>query len=149
MSITENRKARYDYFIEDEYVAGVMLEGWEVKAIRAKQISLQEAYVFLKDGAFYLLGAHITPLIYASTHVKTDPVRTRKLLLNKAEINKISGKIAKAGYTVVPLNMHFENGKIKLKIGLAKGKKQYDKRATEKERDADREVQQAMKRDES
>jgi SsrA-binding protein len=145
MSITENRKAFHEYFIEDRFRAGIILEGWEVKAIRAKQVSLQEAYVFFRDGAFFLLGCHISPLTQASTHVKTEATRTRKLLLNHAEIDKIHGKVQKAGYTVMPLNMHFHNGKIKLEIGLAKGKKLHDKRATEKERDTQREVQQAMR----
>lgn len=145
MSITENRKAFHEYFVEDRFRAGIILEGWEVKAIRAKHISLQEAYVFFRDGAFYLLGAHISPLTQTSTHVKVDPTRTRKLLLNKAEIDRIYGKVQKAGYTVVPLNMHFFNGKIKVDIGLAKGKKLHDKRASEKERDGQLEVQRAMR----
>jgi SsrA-binding protein len=145
MTIAQNRKAFHEYFIEDRFEAGLMLEGWEVKALRAKHISLQEAYVILKDGAFYLFGAHITPLAMASTHVAKDPTRTRKLLLNKKEIEKLVGKITRAGYTVMPLNMHFKNGRIKLEIGLAKGKKQHDKRAVDKERDVKREVDQAMK----
>ena len=124
-----------------------MLLGWEVKAIRAGRVSLQEAYVFFRDGAFYLLGSHISPLPEASTHIKPDATRTRKLLLNKAEINKLSGKVAVSGYTVVALNMHYHNGRIKLEIGLAKGKKQHDKRASEKERDAKRTVERAMKGD--
>lgn len=145
MSITENRKAFHDFFIEDRFEAGVMLEGWEVKAIRAKRISLQESYVIFQNGSFHLFGAHISPLPQASTHTVVDPVRTRKLLLNQKEIDRMSGKVAKAGYTVVPLNLHFANGRIKLEIGLAKGKKQYDKRASEKERDATREAQRAMR----
>lgn len=145
MSITENRKAFHEYFIEEQLRAGIILEGWEVKAIRAKQVSLQEAYVFYKDGDFYLLGAHITALKQASTHVKTDPTRTRKLLLNRKEIDRLHGKVQRAGYTVVPVNMHFEAGKIKLMIGLAKGKKLHDKRASEKEADAKREAQRAVR----
>lgn len=145
MTIADNKKAFHDYFIEDRFEAGMMLEGWEVKALRAKHISLQESYVIFKDGAFYLFGAHITPLITTSSHVRTDATRTRKLLLNKAEIDKLSGKVARAGYTVVPLNMHFKNGRIKLEIGLAKGKKQHDKRATEQDRDVKRDIDRAMK----
>jgi len=147
MTIAENRKALHDYFIEDRFEAGIMLEGWEVKAILAKHISLQESYVIFRDGAFHLFGAHIKPLVQASTHIKADPTRTRKLLLHKNEINKMSGKIKQAGYTVVPLNLHFSNGKIKLEIGLAKGKKQHDKRAVEKERDVNREIHRAMRGD--
>jgi len=145
MSIVENRKAFHDYFIETRFQAGLILEGWEVKAIRAGRASLQEAYVFFRDGAFYLLGSHISPLPEASTHIKPDATRTRKLLLNQAEIDKMSGKVSVAGYTVVPLNMHYHKGRIKLEIGLAKGKKQHDKRATEKEREGKREVERAMK----
>ena len=147
MSIIQNRKAFHEYFIEDKYEAGIMLEGWEVKAIRAGRANLKEAYVIVKDGALYLLGSHISPLISASTHILPDPVRTRKLLLHAAEISKLIIKVQRAGYTLMPLNMHFKGGRVKLEIGLAKGKKQHDKRATERERDASREAQQAMKKD--
>lgn len=147
MSIVQNKKAFHDYFIEDRYEAGLVLEGWEVKAIRAGRANLKEAYVIVKDGALYLLGSHISPLTSASTHILPDPVRTRKLLLHAAEINKLIGKVQRAGYTLMPLNMHFRGGRVKLEIGLAKGKKQHDKRATERERDASREAQQAMKKD--
>ncbi|MBI1173882.1 MAG: SsrA-binding protein SmpB [Sideroxydans sp.] len=147
MSIIQNKKAFHDFFIEDRYEAGLMLEGWEVKAIRAGRAQLKEAYVTVKDGALYLFGAHISPLPTASTHIVPDPVRTRKLLLHAAEIDKLTGKVQRAGYTLMPLDMHYKNGRIKLEIGLAKGKKQHDKRATERDRDAVREAQMAMKKE--
>ncbi len=147
MSIVQNKKAFHDYFIEDRYEAGLMLQGWEVKAIRAGRANLKEAYVTVKDGALYLFGSHISPLTAASTHIVPDPVRTRKLLLHEAEINKLIGKVQRAGYTLMPLNMHFKGGLVKLEIGLAKGKKQHDKRATEKEREGQREAQRAMKKE--
>jgi len=146
MSIVENKKAFFDYFIEERFEAGLVLEGWEVKAIRAGRAQLKEGYVVLQQGAFYLIGSHISALASASTHVNPDPVRTRKLLLNGDEINKLIGKVEQRGYTLVPLNLHYKGGRIKLDIGLAKGKKQHDKRATEKERDEKREAQQAMKK---
>ena len=147
MSIVQNKKAFHDYFIEDRYEAGLVLQGWEVKAIRAGNINLKEAYVTIKDGALHLFGSHISPLKTASTHILPDPTRTRKLLLHEAEISKLIGKVQRAGYTLMPLNMHFKGGRVKLEIGLAKGKKLHDKRATEKERDAKHEAQQAMKRE--
>lgn len=146
MSIVDNKKAFFDYFIEDRYEAGLVLHGWEVKAIRAGRAQIKEGYVVLQNGAFYLIGAHISPLNSASTHVTPDTVRTRKLLLNAAEIDKLIGKVEQRGYTVVPLNLHYSKGNVKLDIGVAKGKKQYDKRATEKEKDGKREQQQAMKK---
>lgn len=146
MSIVQNKKAFHDYFIEDRYEAGLVLEGWEVKAIRAGRANLKEAYVTVKDGALYLFGSHISPLATASTHILPDPVRTRKLLLHAAEIDKLIGKVQRAGYTLIPLEMHYKGGRVKLDIGLAKGKKQHDKRATEKEREGQREAQQAMKK---
>lgn len=146
MSIVQNKKAHFDYFIEERYEAGLVLEGWEVKAIRAGRAQIKEGYVILKDGAFHLIGAHISPLESASTHVNPDPVRTRKLLLNQDEIDKLIGKVEQRGYTLVPLNLHFNKGRIKLEVGLAKGKKQHDKRETEKERDWKREKEQLMKR---
>ncbi len=146
MSIIQNKKAFHEYFIEDKYEAGIMLEGWEVKAIRAGRAQLKEAYITSKEGALFLFGAHISPLISASTHIHPDPVRTRKLLLHKAEIEKIILKVQRAGYTVMPLDMHYKAGRVKLTIGLAKGKKLHDKRVTEKEKDARREVAQAMKK---
>jgi SsrA-binding protein len=146
MSIVDNRKAFHDYFIEEKYEAGLVLEGWEVKSIRAGKVQIKEAYVILRNGAFWLFGAHISPLQSCSTHVLPDPTRTRKLLLNQAEINKLIGKVERAGYTLVPLDMHYKAGRIKLQIGLAKGKKQHDKREASKERDAQREIQRAMRK---
>jgi len=146
MSIVQNKKAFHEFFIEDKHEAGIMLEGWEVKAIRAGRAQLKEAYVIAKDGELFLIGSHISPLPNASTHIHPDPVRTRKLLLHKLEIDRIIGKVKRAGYTMMPLDMHYKNGRVKLEIGLAKGKKQHDKRATEKEREGKREAQQAMKK---
>lgn len=146
MSIVDNKKAFFDYFIEERYEAGIVLEGWEVKAIRAARAQIKEGYVILKQGELYLIGAHISALPEASTHVNADPVRTRKLLLNHDEIKKLVGKIEQRGYTLVPLNLHFKGGLIKLEIGLAKGKKQHDKRDVEKEKDWKREQEQLMKK---
>ncbi len=145
MSIANNKKAFHDFFIEDQLQAGLVLEGWEVKAIRAGRVQLKESYIHWKKGAFYLVGCHITALPTASTHVKPDPVRQRKLLLNQSEINKLIGKTERAGYTIVPLNMHYHKGRIKIDIGLAKGKKQHDKRQSLKEADWKREKQRLMK----
>lgn len=145
MSIVDNRKAFHDFFIEDRFEAGLVLQGWEVKAIRAGRAHLKEAYVIVRGAELFLLGAHITPLTAASTHVTADPTRTRKLLLNAAEIAKLIGKVERAGYTLVPLDMHYKKGLIKLEVGLAKGKKQYDKRATEREREWQREKQRIVK----
>jgi SsrA-binding protein len=145
MTIAENKKAFFDYFIEERYEAGLVLEGWEVKAIRASRAQIKEGYVILKQGAFYLIGAHISALPEASTHVNPDPVRTRKLLLHEEEIKKLIGRVEQRGYTLVPLNLHYKGGRIKLEIGLAKGKKQHDKRDAERDKDAKREQQQAMK----
>lgn len=147
MSIIQNKKAFHDYFVEDRYEAGLVLEGWEVKAIRAGRANLKEAYVTVKDGALYLFGSHISPLATASTHILPDPLRTRKLLLHAAEIGKLIGKVQRAGYTLMPLDMHYKGGRIKLEIGLAKGKKVHDKRATEKEQEAKREAAQALKKE--
>lgn len=145
MSITVNKKAFHDYFIEEKHEAGMALEGWEVKAIRAGRMNIKESYVIIKGGELFLIGMHITPLLTASTHVTPDPTRTRKLLLHEREIMKLIGKVERAGYALVPLDLHFTRGRIKLEIGLAKGKKQYDKRADELERDSKREAQRAMK----
>ncbi|NJN39713.1 MAG: SsrA-binding protein SmpB [Gammaproteobacteria bacterium] len=145
MSIVENRKAFHDYFIEERYEAGVALEGWEVKAIRAARAQLKEAYVVIRGQEIFLIGAHISPLGSASTHVNPDPVRTRKLLLHAEQINRLIGKVEQAGYTLVPLNLHYAKGRIKLEVGLARGKKQYDKRATEKEREWNREKQRVLR----
>ncbi len=145
MSIAQNKKAFFDYFIEEKYEAGIVLEGWEVKAIRDNRVNLKEAYVIIQRGEIYLIGCHVTPLGAASTHVRPDAIRTRKLLLHKEEIAKLIGKVERAGYTLVPLDMHYKNGRIKIQIGLAKGKKQYDKRQAEKEKDWKREQGAIMK----
>lgn len=145
MSIVDNRKAFHDYFIEERHEAGLVLEGWEVKAIRAGRAQIKEAYVIIRSGELYLIGAHISPLTHASTHVKPDPVRTRKLLMHAGEISKLIGKVERAGYALLPLDLHYSKGRIKLSLGLGKGKKQYDKRETEKQRDWDREKQRLLK----
>jgi len=145
MSIVENRKALHDYFIEERYEAGLALAGWEVKAIRAGRAQLKEAYVIVRNGEVYLIGAHITPLTAASTHVNADPTRSRKLLLHAEEIRRLIGKVERAGYTLVPLNLHYSGGRVKLNIGLARGKKQYDKRETEKKKEWQREQQRLIK----
>ena len=145
MSIVENRKAFHDYFVEERYEAGLVLEGWEVKAIRAGRVHLKEAYVVLKTAEPFVIGMHISPLTSASTHVHADPTRSRKLLLNAEEIRKLIGKVEQRGYTLVPLDLHYSKGRVKLAIGLAKGKKQHDKREGEKERDWQREQQRLMR----
>jgi SsrA-binding protein len=145
MSIVENRKAFHDYFVEERFEAGIALEGWEVKAIRAGRAQLKEAYVILSNSEVFLIGAHISPLPTASTHVQPDPTRTRKLLLNASEINKLIGAVERAGYTLVPINLHYARRRIKLEIGLAKGKKQHDKREAEKDRDWKREQQRLLR----
>ncbi len=145
MSIVDNRKAFHDYFIEERFEAGIVLQGWEVKAIRAGRSQLKEAYVIVRNDEIFLFGAHISPLSSASTHVTPDPVRTRKLLLKAEEIKKLTIKVERAGYTLVPLNLHYQKGYIKCEIGLAKGKKQHDKRDSEKQRDTQREIQSVMK----
>jgi SsrA-binding protein len=133
--IALNKKAGHDYFIEQRYEAGVSLEGWEVKSLRAGRIQLVDSYVLLKSGEAFLIGTQIPPLLSASTHVHADPTRTRKLLLNRKEINKLIGAVTRDGYTVIPTKLYWNRGRVKLEIGLAKGKKQHDKRATEKARD--------------
>ena len=145
MSIVDNKKAFHDYFIEERFEAGMSLEGWEVKSIRAGRAQIKEAYVTIRRGEVFLFGAHISPLPTASTHINPDPVRTRKLLLNAEEIKKLIGKVERAGYTLMPFNLHYQRGRIKCEIGLAKGKKQHDKRDTERSRDADREIAKALK----
>ena len=145
MSITVNKKAFHDYFVEEKFEAGIVLEGWEVKAIRAGRMNIKESHVIIKDGEIYLIGMHISPLATASSHNKHDPIRTRKLLLHAHEIGKLIGKVERAGYTLVPVDLHFVRGRIKLEIGLAKGKKQHDKRADSLEKDSKREAQRAMK----
>jgi len=145
MSIVDNKKAFHDYFIEERFEAGMALEGWEVKSIRAGRVQLKEAYVIVRNGEVFLFGAHISPLPTASTHIHPDPVRTRKLLLKAEEIKRLIGKVERAGYTLVPLNLHYLRGRVKCEIGLAKGKKQHDKRDSEKQRDWQREQQSIMK----
>jgi len=145
MSITQNRKAFHDYFIEERLEAGIALQGWEVKSIRAGRIQLAEAYVILRNAEVFLIGAHVSPLPTASTHIQPDPTRTRKLLLKAEEIRHLIGKVERAGYTLVPLDMHFTRGRIKLEIGLAKGKKQHDKREAAKEREWKVEQQRLMR----
>lgn len=145
MSIVENKKAFYDYFIEQRFEAGIALEGWEVKAIRAGRAQLKEAYVTVGNSELFLIGCHISPLPTASTHVQPDPTRTRKLLLHAEEISRLIGSVERAGYTLVPLNLHYSKGRIKLEIGLAKGKKQHDKRDTEKDREWQREQQRLIR----
>ncbi|MET0509212.1 MAG: SsrA-binding protein SmpB [Burkholderiaceae bacterium] len=144
-SITENRKAGFDFFIEERLEAGIALEGWEVKAIRAGRVQIQEAYVIVRGAELFLIGAHITPLATASTHVNPDPTRTRKLLLHEREIAGLIGKVERAGYSLVPLDLHYTRGRIKLAVGLAKGKRQYDKRETEKAKDWQREKARILK----
>ncbi len=145
MSITVNKKAFHDFFIEEKFEAGIALQGWEVKAIRAGRMNIKESYVIIKNGEIFLIGMHITPLATASTHIVADPTRTRKLLLHNREIMKLIGKVERAGYTLVPIDLHFTRGRIKLEVGLAKGKKMHDKRGDEQEKDAKREAQRAMK----
>lgn len=145
MSISNNRKAFHDYFIEDKLEVGMVLEGWEVKAIREGRVQLKDSYVKIKDGALWILGCHISPLISTSTHIKTDPYRSKKLLLHKREINKLIGKVEQRGYSLVAIDLHYKKGMVKAEIALAKGKKLYDKRATEKEKDARNEEKQALK----
>ena len=147
MSIAENKKAFHDYFIEERFEAGVVLEGWEAKAIRAGRVQIKEAYVVIRSAALWLIGCHISPLTTASTHIHPDPTRSRKLLLHAAEISKLIGKVERAGYALVPLNLHFTRGRIKLEIGLAKGKKQHDKRAAEKDREWNREKQRLVRKE--
>jgi len=144
-TIALNKKVRFEYTIEDKLEAGLVLEGWEVKSLRAGKIQLVESYVIIKKGEAWLLGAHITPLPTASTHIHPDPSRTRKLLLHRNEIDKLIGAIDRKGYTVVPLAMFWSRGRAKLEIGLAKGKQTHDKRADERNRDWKREKQRILK----
>lgn len=144
--IAENRKARYDYFIEERLEAGIALAGWEVKSLRAGKAQITEAYVYLKDAEAFLFGSHIAPLKTTSTHVIADPIRTRKLLLKRSELARLVGSVERKGYTLVPLDLHWRNGRAKLTIGLAKGKQQHDKRATEKDRDWQRDKARILRR---
>jgi SsrA-binding protein len=145
MSIAQNKKAFHDYFIEEKYEAGVVLEGWEVKAIREGRVQLKEAYVIIQHGEIFIIGCHITPLGSASTHVRPDATRTRKLLLHSEQIAKLIGKVERAGYTLVPLDLHFSKGRVKLAMGLAKGKRQFEKRADESDRQWKREQERLLK----
>ena len=145
-SIAVNRRARYDYFIEERFEAGVALLGWEVKSLRAGRLQLQEAYVLLKGDEAWLFGAHISPLPTASTHVLPDPTRSRKLLMHRRQIDALVGAVERKGRTIVPLAMYWKNGRAKLEIGLARGKKEHDKRDNTRERDWQREKARVMKR---
>ena len=144
--IARNKQASHDYFIEQRYEAGIALEGWEVKSLREGRINLKESYVIMKNGEAFLFGAHVTPLSTASTHINPDPTRTRKLLLNRRELNMLIGMIERKGYTLVPTFMYWKKGRAKLEIGLAKGKKQHDKRAADRDRDWKREKERIFKR---
>jgi SsrA-binding protein len=144
-TIAQNRKARHDYFIDERYEAGLALKGWEVKALRAGRLQLNEGYVLMKGDEAWLFGSHITPLNSASTHVVPDPTRTRKLLLKRREIDHLVGAVERKGYALIPLSMYWKDGRAKLEIGLGRGKKQHDKRETEKQRDWDREKQRLMR----
>ncbi|HEY9051611.1 MAG TPA: SsrA-binding protein SmpB [Gammaproteobacteria bacterium] len=144
-TIALNKKARHDYTIEEKFEAGMVLEGWEVKSLRAGRVQMTESYILIKEGEVWWFGGLITPLLSASTHVHPDPIRTRKLLLNQKEIAKLIGSVERKGYTLIPLAMYWKKGRAKLEIGLAKGKKEHDKRATEKDRDWARDKQRILK----
>ena len=146
MSIVENRKAFHNYFVEERFEAGLVLEGWEVKAIRAGRAQIKEAYVILKGAEPFVIGMHVSPLPTASTHVRADPTRTRKLLLNAEELRKLIGQVEQRGYTLVPLDLHYTRGRVKMAVGLAKGKKQHDKREVEKEREWQRERERLLRK---
>ena len=143
--IARNKRARHDYFIEDTYEAGLQLEGWEVKSLRAGRAQITESYVHVRDGEGWLVGAHISPLNTASTHISPNPTRTRKLLLHRHELDRLIGAVERKGFTIIPTAMYWKRGRAKLEIGIAKGKKQHDKRATEKARDWDREKHRILK----
>ncbi len=143
--IAQNKKAWHDYFIEDRFEAGIALQGWEAKSLRAGRAQLKESYVIIQNGEMYLFGAHFSPLQTTSTHIKADPTRTRKLLLHRQEINRLIGAVERRGYTLMPLSLYWKYGRAKLEIALARGKKQHDKRATLRERESDREQERALK----
>ena len=145
MSIAENRRARFDYQIEERFEAGIVLTGWEIKAIRAGQVQLTDGYVVIRDGELHLIGCRINALASASTHVKAEPDRTKKLLMHKAEIRRLIGKVEQKGFTLVPMKLYFKGGLVKVEIALAKGKAQHDKRNTEKKRDWEREKGRLMR----
>ncbi len=144
--IAVNRRARHDYFIEDRFEAGLVLEGWEVKSMREGRAQLTEAYVNLRKGEAWLVGAHFSPLNTVSTHITADPTRSRKLLLNRHELDRLTGAVERKGFTLVPLNLHWHKGRAKLDVGLAKGKKQHDKRADQKDRDWQRQKERILKK---
>lgn len=144
-TIAQNRKAWHDYFIEHKYEAGLALEGWEVKSLRAGRAQLKEGYVVIERGEAFLIGAHIAPLTSASTHVQANPVRARKLLLHREELNKLIGAVERRGYTLVPLSLYWKRGRAKIEVGLARGKQAHDKRADLKKRESDREIERALK----
>lgn len=144
-TIVVNKKARFDYFIEEEFEAGIVLEGWEVKSLRAGRVQITESYVFIKKEEAYIVGAHITPLPTASSHIIPDSTRVRKLLLHRHQINRLFGAVERKGYALVALNLHWTKGRAKLSLGLAKGKKTHDKRASIKERDWNRDKQRIIK----
>lgn len=146
-TIAVNKKARHDYFIEDSFEAGLVLHGWEVKSLRAKSIQLKESYVLLKNGEAWLFGAHISPLPTASTHIDPDPIRSRKLLMHRREIDRLIGAVERKGYTIVALKLYWKKGRAKIEVGIAKGKQQHDKRSSEKDRDWAREKARIMKHD--
>lgn len=145
MSIAENRRAHFDYHLEERYEAGMVLQGWEIKAVRAGQVQLTDGYVVIREGELYLIGCRINALRSASTHVVPEPDRTKKLLMRKEEIRRLIGKVEQKGFTLVPLNLHYKGGRVKAEIALAKGKAQHDKRESIKEREGKREVERAMK----
>jgi SsrA-binding protein len=144
-SIAENRKARHDYFLEEQFEAGLALEGWEVKSLRAGRGNLKESYVIVRHGELFLFGAHISPLLSASSHVNPDPIRNRKLLMHRTEIDRLIGAVERQGYALVPVSLYWSHGRVKLRLALAKGKKQHDKRATIKEREWNRDKQRLLK----
>jgi SsrA-binding protein len=144
-TITLNKKARHDFFIEERFEAGLALEGWEVKGMRAGRAQLMESYIAIRDAEAWLLGAHISPLASASTHISPDPTRTRKLLLHRNQLDKLIGAVERRGYALVPTALYWKNGRAKLEVGLARGKKQYDKRAAERQRDWQRDKQRLLK----
>ena len=144
--IAVNRKARHDYFIEDTFEAGLSLEGWEAKSMREGRAQITEAYVNLQNGEAFLVGAHFSPLTTASTHIKTDPTRSRKLLLHRVELDRLTGAVERKGYTLIPLNLHWHKGRAKLDVGLGKGKKQHDKRADKKDQDWQRQKARILKK---
>ncbi len=144
--IAKNRKAWHDYFIEQKFEAGLVLEGWEVKSLRAGRAQLKESYVIVDRDEIFLVGAHFSPLTSASTHIKPDPTRTRKLLLHREEIKKLIGSVERKGYTLIPLELYWKRGRAKLQVGLAKGKQLHDKRESIKKRETDRETARALRR---